>query len=101
MDNFEIAWKFTKQYEGGYVFDKDDPGGETNLGVTDKRDGLADGKADVDGDGDGDVNIKDLNEEQAKAIYLRNYWEPVGGPNLPIRDAVAAFDCCVNCGLAR
>ena len=84
---FETAWKFSKQWEGGYVNDPKDPGGETNYGISKRA--------------HPEVDIKALTEEAAKAIYIRKYWEPVGGPTLAIRDAVCAFDCCVNCGLAR
>src|SRR3990167_8850899 len=84
---FDLAWKFTKQWEGGYVNDKADPGGETKFGISKRA--------------HPEVDIKALTEEAAKAIYTTSYWEPVGGHHLSIRDAVCAFDCAVNCGLAR
>ncbi|URU46679.1 glycosyl hydrolase 108 family protein [Klebsiella pneumoniae] len=63
--------------EGGYVNDPTDKGGETKYGISDKRDGLADGKADVDGDGPNPITrIKDLTEEQS-------------GPNLFFRPITA------------
>ena len=34
MSDFERALRETLRYEGGYVWHKDDPGGETNRGVT-------------------------------------------------------------------
>lgn len=69
---FLHALAFVLAREGGYVNDPTDKGGETKYGISDKRDGLADGKADVDGDGKPDTRIKDLTEEQAGQIYFRD-----------------------------
>lgn len=73
---FLHALSFIRAREGGYVNDPTDKGGETKYGISDKRDGLADGKTDVDGDGKPDTRIKDLTEEQAGQIYFRDYWYP-------------------------
>ena len=73
---FLHALSFIRAREGGYVNDPTDKGGKTKYGISDKRDGLADGKTDVDGDGKPDTRIKDLTEEQAGQIYFRDYWYP-------------------------
>jgi hypothetical protein len=99
--NFDLAYDFTKRWEGGYVFDKDDPGGETNKGITDRRDGKTDGKIDIDGDGTGDVGVKALTDAGAKAVYHRAYWVAMGCDNLPVSYGVAVFDTAVNCGISR
>lgn len=101
MSNFEKAYEFTKKWEGGYVFDPVDPGGETNRGITDRRDGVVDGKADIDADGDGDVPIKELTEEDAKTIYKRDYYDVCGCGSYSVDYAVAIFDTAVNCGVSR
>lgn len=101
MTNFDIAYEFTRTWEGGYVNNSNDPGGETNRGITDKQDGKIDGKVDVDGDGVGDALVKDLTNEQAKKVYERRYWNAIGAGGLSLADAIAAFDTCVNCGVAR
>ena len=86
--SFDKAWEFTKRWEGGYVNDAADPGGETNFGIS-KR---AYPK----------LNIKNLTEEDAKRIYKRDYWDFF---NLDVvtngRFATVVFDTAVNCGVAR
>lgn len=63
MARFEDAIKETLQWEGGYVNDPVDPGGETNMGVT-KRDHP-------------DLDILNLTVEQATEIYRQEYWNPL------------------------
>jgi hypothetical protein len=87
MVNFEQAYEFTKRWEGGYVNDPADPGGETKYGISKRA--------------YPDLNIKDLGEEDAKAIYKRDYWDMLNCDNRPLGLGVAVFDTAVNCGLAR
>ena len=58
---FEKAFKYVIANEGSYVFDKNDPGGETKYGIS-KRAYKS-------------LNIKELTLEQAKEIYWRDYWK--------------------------
>lgn len=67
--NFEECIEYVLQFEGGYVNDPTDPGGETNFGIC-KRDHP-------------NVDIKNLTKEQAIEIYRTEYWEP----NEPIFNA--------------
>ncbi len=76
MTAFESALKFVLKHEGGYVNNPNDTGGETNFGISDRRDGVVDGKADLNGDLVPDVAIKDLKQEQAAIVYNREYWTP-------------------------
>ena len=55
--SFQHALDFVLGKEGGYVNDPTDNGGETKFGISDKRDGIADGKTDVNGDGKPDTAI--------------------------------------------
>ena len=71
---FRNALAFVLSAERGYVNDPTDRGGETNFGISDKRDGVADGMTDVNGDGKPDTRIRDLTVEQAGQIYFRDYW---------------------------
>lgn len=98
---FNHALSFVLKYEGGYVNHLADPGGETNLGITDGRDGKKDGKVDLDGDGSGDVPIRTLTPEQAGEIYRREYWVASGCDDMPAPMAVCVFDAAVNCGVKR
>lgn len=61
---FEAALQETLKYEGGYVNDPDDRGGETNYGVTEKV-ARAYG---YEGD------MKDLTYVDVKPIYRQEYW---------------------------
>lgn len=60
MNAFQRAFIETIDFEGAYVFDPDDPGGETKFGIS-KRSYP-------------DINISALTIGHAKAIYLRDYW---------------------------
>jgi lysozyme family protein len=44
------------------------------------------------------LNIAGLTLADARAIYARDYFAPVRGPELPPALAVLAFDAAVNCG---
>ena len=80
--------KKTLQYEGGYSFDPNDPGGETNFGISKRY--------------HPDLDIKNLTEEQAEEIYLKEYWHPMNCDqyaNASYRWIV--FDCSVNPGIGH
>ncbi len=98
MTAFESALKFTLKHEGGYRNDPNDTGGETNFGISDRRDGVVDGKADLNGDRVPDVAIKDLTQEQAAIVYNREYWTPCKCEQLHPAVAMIVFDTAVNAG---
>ncbi|EMX0849569.1 peptidoglycan-binding protein [Pluralibacter gergoviae] len=98
---FQHALDFVLSKEGGYVNDPTDKGGETKYGISDKRDGLADGRTDVDGDGKPDTRIKDLTEEQAGQIYYRDYWYPSYCPQWPDGISLFVFDSAVQHGVKK
>ena len=98
---FAHALSFVLFREGGYVNDPSDKGGETNLGISDLRDGLADGKTDVDGDGKPDVKIKDLTKEQAGLIYQRDYWQAAKCDLWPDGISLFVFDSAVQHGAKK
>lgn len=85
--SFDRAWEFTKRWEGGYVHDKDDSGGETKYGISKKA--------------YPNLDIKRLTEEQAKELYRHDYWNSAGCDSLPGSLGVALFDSAVNCGVTR
>ena len=70
--------------EGGYVNNPADPGGETNWGIT-KRSYPA-------------LDIKNLTQDEAKAIYKRDFWDKCRCDDLTPTLAFAVFDCAVNSG---
>jgi lysozyme family protein len=82
--------------EGGYVNNPDDPGGETNLGITWpvlKQAISLNLLPDT-------TTIKSLTVDQAKIIYEELFWKPIKGDTLPITMALYVFDSAVNQGIS-
>lgn len=71
--------------EGGYVNNPNDPGGETNWGIS-KRSYP-------------NVDIKNLTRLQAKDIYYQDFWLPLNGDQLYDGVAFQLFDFAVNSGI--
>jgi len=80
--NFDIAFDRLMGHEGGYVNNPNDPGGETNWGIS-KRSYP-------------DVDIKNLTREDAKAIYKRDFWDRINATEIYDGVAFQAFDFAVN-----
>ncbi|MFQ5442697.1 MAG: glycoside hydrolase family 108 protein [Thermodesulfobacteriota bacterium] len=87
MSDFERAVEFIFKWEGGYVADPADPGGETRFGIS-KREYP-------------DVDIKGLTKVRAKEIYRRDYWQKAGCPALPWPLSLIVLDTAVNMGVGR
>lgn len=85
MITFDQSFDRLMGHEGGYVNHPQDPGGETNWGIS-KRQYPA-------------VNIKELTRDGAKAIYERDYWEPCG-QHLDPAVNFQVFDASVNHGVS-
>lgn len=93
--NFPQALSLTLQFEGGFSNHPADPGGATKYGIT--RAVLAEWRG-------RDVSIADvraLEKAEAEVIYRRNYWDGVGGDELPAGVDLAVFDLAVNSGVGR
>jgi lysozyme family protein len=85
MSAFDQAFAIVVGHEGGYVNNPADPGGETKYGIS-KRSYP-------------DLDIANLTETDAEAIYKRDYWDKL---SLDIADAglaLVAFDAAVNNGV--
>jgi lysozyme family protein len=97
MAEFDIALSITLPHEGGYVDNPNDPGGETNLGITMKVFQVtAHTLLGVDPTSD---NLKSLTAAQAGIIYQNNYWKPIQGDSLQLQElANLVFDFYVNSG---
>lgn len=85
--SFEIAVDRVLAIEGGYTSGlKDDPGGETNYGISKHSYPK--------------LNIKTLTREQAVDIYRRDFWVMVhADDDLPPLLQFQALDFAVNCGI--
>ena len=78
-------------HEGGYVNDLQDPGGETNWGVT-KRTAQANGYT---------GNMKTMTRQQAYEIYRRAFWVRYNCEQMPDAVAYQFFDAAVNHGFGN
>lgn len=87
MNEFRKALEFTLKWEGGYVNDPDDPGGETKWGISKRA--------------YPDEDITNLTPERAAELYYRDYWVASGCESLPFPMSVVVFDTAVNLGTGR
>jgi lysozyme family protein len=90
LSNFDRAFSALLGHEGGYVNNPDDPGGETNWGITvavARENGFLGA-------------MRDMDAEVAKAIYLKRYWLPAFD-ELPYPVAFQVFDGAVNSGVGQ
>ena len=85
QSNWEKSVEFVIEQEGEYTNDSNDPGGETKWGISKKSYPTLD--------------IKNLTQDQAKAIYESDYWNLVNGDELPNGLDLAVFDMAVNQGV--
>lgn len=87
MNDFDKAVEFTLEWEGGYTNDLDDPGGETNWGISKKA--------------HPDLDIFNLTREQAVEIYREEYWKGAFCDTYSWPLNLVIFDTAVNCGVGR
>lgn len=85
--NFEMAMAFVRKWEGTYVNDPDDPGGETKYGISKRAYPNED--------------IKNLTRERAEYLYKRDYWDKLSLDNYPQDKAIVLFNVAVNMGTER
>jgi len=90
-ENFDKCLEMLLHHEGGYVWHEEDPGGETNLGVTKK----------VYQDWGGTKEMIDLTVEDVAPIYKKNYWDRCKCDELSSGLDWAVFDWAVNSGTRR
>ena len=82
--NFDIAFDRLLGHEGGYTAGENDPGGETNWGIS-KRSYP-------------ELDIARLTRDQAKEIYRAEFWDRIGAEQMAPSVAFQAFDIAVNSG---
>lgn len=81
--DFDTAFARLIGNEGGYSADPLDPGGETKFGIS-KRNYPT-------------LDIKNLTIDQAKAIYFKDFWQPM--LDMPEELKFQVFDFAVNVGI--
>lgn len=94
--SFDIALKYTLQFEGGYVNDPDDRGSETNKGIT---------KAVYDEYRTKNSlpiqSVKNISDKEVQDIYYKQYWLAAGCDKLSDKLAIVVFDMATNSGVSR
>jgi lysozyme family protein len=97
MDNFQKALDFTLRWEGLYVFNKNDPGGETMKGII---------KTVYDAYRDSHKlprqSVKLITDQEVYDIYSKQYWIASGADKITNpKLAISVFDMAVNTGVSR
>lgn len=82
---FDACFALVVGNEGGLVSDPNDPGGTTKYGISQAA--------------FPHLNIASLTLDQAKAIYLADYWQRIRGDEIPPPVALAVFDSAINSGV--
>lgn len=85
MNNFDYAFDRVIKFEGGYINDKDDSGGETKYGISKNT--------------FPHLKIADLTLADAREIYYQEYWVANKYDNIEnCKVAAKIFDMAVNMG---
>ena len=93
--NFSDALAILLKEEGGYVNDKHDPGGMTNLGVTART------WTEYTGRPATESVMRGLTHVAVAPLYKSRYWDKVAGDKLGDGLALVVFDFAVNAGPGR
>jgi lysozyme family protein len=99
MDNFARCLAFTLGAEGGFSNNPADPGNWTGSAIG--HGALHGTKYGISAAVYPGLNIALLSEDQAAAIYKRDYWNLLRGDELATPIALVAFDAAVNAGPRR
>lgn len=91
---FDKALSFTFGVEGGYSNSKADPGGPTNLGVT--QGAYTAWRKSI---GRGWRFVAYITRQEAIDLYRKDYWLAGRCDDMPEKIAIAHFDACVNHGV--
>lgn len=94
-NNFERSLAYVLKHEGGYVDHPKDPGGRTNLGVTQKTYEQWVERVVTE------AEMKALTTDDVAPIYRSEYWNRIRGDALPLGVDYALFDFAVNSGVRR
>ena len=94
--NFDKALTLLLAHEGGYVNHPRDPGGATNMGVTQKTYSTFRRAA-----GKPEVSVRSISESEVASIYRTSYWLMVRADDLAAGLDYAVFDFGVNSGPSR
>jgi lysozyme family protein len=94
-NNWKQAFDLMLKSEGGYVHHPSDPGGRTNLGVTQAT------WENWVGRGSDEAEMRGLTPEKVEPLYKKKYWDVVRADELPSGIDYLVFDMGVNAGPGR
>jgi lysozyme family protein len=95
IDNWQQSFKLMLASEGGYVNHPSDPGGRTNLGVTQAT------WENWIGRQSDESEMRSLTSDKVEPMYRKKYWDAVRGDELPMGLDYLMFDFAVNAGAGR
>ena len=95
LSNWPNAFALMLKSEGGYVNNPADPGGRTNLGVTQ---GTWESWVGRPSD---EPEMRGLTPEKVEPLYKKKYFDAVRGDELPMGLDYLMFDFAVNAGAGR
>jgi lysozyme family protein len=94
-NNWKQAFELMLKSEGGYIHHPSDPGGRTNLGVTQAT------WENWVGRGSDEAEMRGLTPEKVEPMYKKKFWDAVRGDELPVGLDYLMFDFAVNAGAGR
>ena len=94
-ENFDKCFELVLEDEGHYVNDPRDPGGRTNLGVTQRA------WESYVGNPVNEEFMRALTPYIVKPFYKAMYWDKIKGDQLPNGVDYAVYDFAVNSGVGR
>ena len=94
-ENFDKCFQHTLKEEGGYVNHPSDPGGRTNLGVTQRAWEAYVGHPVTEQD------MRDLTPDVVRSFYKKRYWDVCRCDDLDSGVDLVVFDIAVNAGPGR
>ena len=93
--NFDKCFELVLEHEGKYVNDPRDPGGRTNMGVTQRAWESYLNRTVTE------AEMRTLTPENVKPFYKAMYWDKLKGDQLPAGVDYAVYDLAVNSGVNR
>lgn len=97
MASFDLFLPIVLRFEGGFVDDPTDPGGETNKGITMAT--FQHSAHELLGIDPTSENLKALTDAQAGIVYKALYWDKMNGDDFHLQDlANIVCDFYVNAG---
>lgn len=94
-ENWQKSFEFMLQSEGGYVNHPQDPGGRTNLGVTQRV------WEEWVGRESNEKEMRSLTPAMVAPLYKRKFWDACKCDELPAGVDYLVFDFAVNAGPGR